>query len=78
MRTGKIVNFGRKGYGFIRDLESRKQYFVHVKDVAGRRDLQVGQLVTFEIGLPECGHSQRAIHVDVIAALERSAAAGER
>jgi|HubBroStandDraft_6_1064221.scaffolds.fasta_scaffold53679_3 cold shock CspA family protein len=66
MKTGKVVNFGRKGYGFIRDLESRKQYFVHIKDVAGRRDLQVGQVVTFEIAPETPGHSQRAILVDVI------------
>jgi cold shock CspA family protein len=66
MKTGKVVNFGRKGYGFIRDLESRKQYFVHIKDVAGRRDLQVGQLVKFEVGPGTPDHSQRAIRVDVI------------
>ena len=66
MKTGKVVNFGRKGYGFVRDLESRKQYFVHIKDVAGRRDLQVGQLVKFEVGPETPGHNQRAILVDVI------------
>jgi cold shock CspA family protein len=60
------VNFGRKGYGFIRDLESRKQYFVHIKDVAGRRDLQVGQLVKFEVGPETPGHDQRAILVNVM------------
>jgi cold shock CspA family protein len=66
MKTGKVLNFGRKGYGFIRDLESRKQYFVHIKDIAGRRDLQVGQLVTFEIAPEIPDHNQRAILVDVI------------
>lgn len=60
------MNFGCRGYGFIRDLESRKQYFVHVKDVAGRRDLQVGQLVTFEVGPATSGHDQRAILVSVV------------
>jgi cold shock CspA family protein len=66
MKTGKVVNFGRKGYGFIRDSESRKQYFVHIKDVAGRRDLLVGQLVNFEVGPETPDHNQRAIRVDVI------------
>jgi cold shock CspA family protein len=70
MKTGKVVNFGRKGYGFIRDLESRKQYFVHIKDVSGRRDLQVGQLVKFEVAPETLGHNQRAILVDVISSSE--------
>jgi cold shock CspA family protein len=70
MKTGKVVNFGRKGYGFIRDLESRKQYFVHIKDVAGRRDLQVGQLVNFEVAPETPAHNQRAILVDVISSSE--------
>ena len=64
------MNFGRKGYGFIRDLESRQQYFVHVSDIAGRKDLAVGQLVTFEIGQPTPGHAQRAILVELVSPID--------
>lgn len=64
------MNFGRRGFGFIRDLTDRKQYFVHVSDVVGRRDLQVGQIVSFEVGQPTPGHSQRAILVELVSATD--------
>ena len=72
MKTGKVVNFGRKRYGFIRNLESRKQYFVHVKDVAGRRDLQVGQPVQFEVGAATPGHRTKIWHLPKIQQMQYS------
>jgi cold shock CspA family protein len=66
MRHGTVVRFGSHGFGFVKDSENRKEYFVHIADIAGRRNLQAGQKVKFVIGEPTLTHFQRAVLVEVI------------
>lgn len=48
MKKGVVKFFNRKSkFGFIRDNESGKEYYVHGKDVQGQID--EGDLVSFEL-----------------------------
>jgi cold shock protein len=48
MKKGVVKFFNRKSkFGFIRDLESGSEYYVHIKDVTGSID--EGVAVTFEL-----------------------------
>lgn len=52
VRKGTVINFNSsKGYGFIRDQESRESIFVHQKGLVN--SIQENDKVTFEI---EMGH----------------------
>ena len=66
-----MVRFGSHGFGFVRDYETRKEYFVHIADIAGRRNLRAGQKVKFVIGEPTLAHPQRAVLVNVIESPDR-------
>lgn len=48
MKTGKVKFFNdSKGFGFIKDSESEKEYFVHVTGLVD--DVREGDEVTFEL-----------------------------
>lgn len=48
MKTGKVKFFNdSKGFGFIKDSESEKEYFVHVSGLVD--DIREGDDVTFEL-----------------------------
>jgi CspA family cold shock protein len=48
MKTGKVKFFNdSKGFGFIKDSESEKEYFVHVSGLVD--DIREGDEVTFEL-----------------------------
>ncbi|MFA6951299.1 MAG: cold shock domain-containing protein [Lentimicrobiaceae bacterium] len=48
MKTGKVKFFNEsKGYGFISDDESNKEYFVHITDLIDR--INEGDSVEFEL-----------------------------
>lgn len=48
MKTGKVKFFNdSKGFGFIKDSESEKEYFVHVTGLVD--DIREGDEVTFEL-----------------------------
>lgn len=52
IRKGTVSFFNEsKGYGFIKDLETKESVFVHVNNVL--EDIKEGNLVTFEV---EMGH----------------------
>ncbi len=66
-RIGVVLRFGIRGFGFLQDVESRKEYFVHIDDVIGRIALMTGQRVEFQEGpAPRPGKAQQAILVDII------------
>ncbi len=45
--TGKISQFGSKGYGFI-DSEDGQRYFVHQKNISTQVRLKIGTPVIFD------------------------------
>lgn len=48
IRTGTVTFFNEsKGFGFIRDQETKQSIFVHVKNLLD--DIKEGNLVTFEV-----------------------------
>ena len=48
MKKGKVKFFNEsKGFGFIRDVESEKEYFVHVSGLVDK--IKEGDDVTFEL-----------------------------
>jgi cold shock protein len=48
MKKGVVKFFNRKSkFGFIRDLDSGQEYYVHGKDISGSVD--EGDRVTFEL-----------------------------
>lgn len=48
MKTGKVKFFNEsKGYGFISDDESNKEYFVHITDLIDR--INEGDSVSFDL-----------------------------
>ena len=52
MATGKVKWFNEsKGFGFIRDSETKESVFVHINNVLD--DIKEGNLVSFEV---EMGH----------------------
>jgi cold shock CspA family protein len=66
-----VVRFGSHGFGFVKDSENRKEYFVHIADIAGRRNLRAGQAVQFVIGEPTLAHPQRAVSVNLVESRDR-------
>jgi CspA family cold shock protein len=61
--TVKFFN-SEKGYGFI-TRPGEEDLFVHFSNIVGtgRRDLEVGQKVEFEIGPGRKGHEARDVRV---------------
>ncbi len=54
VRKGTVSFFNEsKGYGFIRDLETKESVFVHVNNVL--EDIKEGNLVTFEVEMGQKG-----------------------
>jgi cold shock CspA family protein len=47
-RIGVITRFGNKGFGFLTEPATQREYFVHIGDVVGRLTLMAGQEVEFE------------------------------
>ena len=48
MKTGKVKFFNQsKGFGFIKDEESDKEYFVHISGLVDK--IKEGDDVTFEL-----------------------------
>lgn len=55
---GIVVLFdAKRGYGFIRPDDGRQDVFVHISQVQGRQELEVGQKVVFEVRDTERGPS---------------------
>jgi cold shock CspA family protein len=53
-RNGTVTFFNEsKGYGFIRDSETKQDYFVHINDVAG--EIAEGNAVIFTVGKGQKG-----------------------
>lgn len=46
-RTGVIVNFGTRGFGFLVDLETSQEIFFHVRDWRGVGVPRPGDAVTY-------------------------------
>lgn len=66
-KDGVVTRFGSRGFGFILDPETRQEYWVHIADVIGRKTLQTGDKVRFEIGTPKTGSAATpAILVELI------------
>lgn len=51
MKTGIVKSFER-GWGFIKDDDDNKEYFVHWSSITGEgfKTLEAGDVVTYEIG----------------------------
>lgn len=63
--TGKVKFFNTtKGYGFIVEDETNKEYFVHVTGIAnGSKTLEKGQAVEFETETDRKNGKVRACNV---------------
>jgi cold shock CspA family protein len=48
-RSGVVVRWGGRGFGFIQDTETRIEYFAHISAVAGHIGLEPGVQVAFEV-----------------------------
>ncbi len=67
MMTGTVKRFNKiKGYGFITPDGSENEVFVHFSEVeiAGYKELAVGQRISFELEVGEKG--EFATHVKTI------------
>lgn len=54
VRKGTVSFFNdSKGYGFIRDSETKESFFVHVNDL--QTEIKEGNLVSFEVGKGQKG-----------------------
>lgn len=65
MPTGTVKFFNsEKGFGFI-SRENDEDIFVHFSNIegTGRRDLEVGQTVEFEIGQGKKGDEAQSVRV---------------
>ena len=61
--VGQVIRFfNRKGYGFIRDLNDEKDYFVHNSDIMlkdnGYRKLYPGEYVSYNLGKKDDGRDK--------------------
>lgn len=70
-KQGVVVRFGARGFGFIVEPETRTQYFVHVEDVVGRKELHAGDRVVFQAGQQRAGKETRAILVELVSSPDR-------
>ena len=62
-RVGQVIRFfNRKGYGFIRDLNDDKDYFVHNSDIVTKdniyRKLYPGEYVSYNLGKKDDGRDK--------------------
>jgi cold shock CspA family protein len=57
IKDGVVLRFGSRGFGFVLDPQTRLEYFVHIADVVGRKTLQTGDRVRFQIGQPKSNSS---------------------
>jgi cold shock CspA family protein len=64
VQFGTVLNFHRKGFGFLEPDQSRLQVFFHINDVVGRLTLREGDRVAFETQPHEKG--TRAINVRLL------------
>jgi cold shock CspA family protein len=72
LRNGVVLRFGSRGFGFILEPETRAQYFVHIEDVIGRKTLQTGDKVRFQVGQPRPGsRTLPAILVELVSSPDR-------
>ena len=63
VRKGVVDFFNdAKGFGFIKDLETKQSFFVHINDVHG--DIREGNLVTFEIGAGQKGPAAKNVKLN--------------
>jgi cold shock CspA family protein len=54
IRKGVVISFNEsKGYGFIRDLETNRNIFVHANNLS--EQIRENNIVTFEIGKGQKG-----------------------
>jgi cold shock CspA family protein len=64
VKTGLVKFYGRmKGWGFILPDDFSDDFFVHHRDIVGRKFLKEGQLVRFQVG--EWNGKPCAIRVEV-------------
>lgn len=62
IRKGTITFFNdSKGFGFIKDLETKQDVFVHANNVIG--EIKEGNLVTFEVEMGQRGPN--AVRVEI-------------
>ncbi|HAB67164.1 MAG TPA: cold-shock protein [Firmicutes bacterium] len=70
MNTGIVKFFNKeKGYGFITDDKTKKDYFVHFSaiNVEGYKSLEDGQKVSFDIEPdPKDENKTRAVNVSIM------------
>jgi cold shock protein len=67
MPTGVVSFFSsERGYGFIESDNGGPDVFVHVKEVRGKRELQNGERVEFDIATDEQRGKAKAIGVRVL------------
>lgn len=63
IKTGVVSFFNeQKGYGFIRDLETKQNVFVHINDV--KSEIKEGNKVSFQLGNGPKGPI--ALDVDIV------------
>lgn len=71
-KTGTIVFFSKRGFGFAAADEDKKsgqcrpEFFVHVTDISNGRELRAGQRISFLIGAPTPKHKNRAVQVQLL------------
>jgi cold shock CspA family protein len=63
-QLGTVLNFNRRGFGFLEPDGSRQQVFFHVNDVVGRLTLRDGDRVAFT--LEDHPKGARAINVRLL------------
>jgi cold shock CspA family protein len=69
-KQGVVIRFGARGFGFIHETATAREYFVHIEDVIGRMALQAGQRVEFEEHpVPKQGKPPQAVLVKIIEAV---------
>ncbi len=62
IKKGTVTFFNEsKGFGFIKDIETKQDVFVHINNVIG--EIKEGNLVTFEVEMGQRGPS--AINVQI-------------
>ena len=67
-KNGLVTRFGAKGYGFISETGTSKEWFAHVSDVVGHFALMAGQRVEFEEHPLSTASQPRAALIDIIIA----------